>query len=266
MDDEIKSPMSIIDEIPFAEAISARETLCEGEAPEATLKLAASAAKSVDGSMLKILNQLDRKPDCQKGCSYCCHVFVEVTIPEVLAIAHHIGETFTPQEREVLLQSIDAAIKETEGMPREKRYDARVPCPLLRDGSCSVYDVRPLPCRSYHSFDVETCKRDFAQPSARHTVDYNRIAIMVGASVASGMSVALTSERLDGRTIELARGLKVALEGPSLLGTWRSSPHAFDGAVMSHAHPSPSFDRANAKRQKDLYRAITNSPRWKSHS
>ena len=53
-----------------------------------------------------------------------------------------------------------------------------------------MYDVRPLPCRSYHSFDVETCKRDFAQPSARHTVDYNRIAIMVGASVASGMSVA----------------------------------------------------------------------------
>ena len=119
MDDKITSPMSIIDEIPFTEATSARETLREGDATETTLKLAASTAKSVDSSMLKILNQLDRKPDCQKGCSYCCHVFVEVTIPEVLAIAHHIGESFTPQEREVLLQSIDAAIKETKGMPRE---------------------------------------------------------------------------------------------------------------------------------------------------
>ncbi len=264
MDDKSKGPMSLIDSIPFAEAASAREILCEGDAPETTLKLVASAAKSGDNSMLKILNQLDRKPDCQKGCSYCCHVFVEVTIPEVLAVAHYIRENFTRQEHEVVLQSIDAAIKETEGMSREKRYDARVPCPLLRDGSCSVYDARPLPCRSYHSFDVETCKRDFAQPSARDTVDFDRIAIMVGASIASGICVALTSERLDGRTIELARGLKIALEDPSLLSTWRSSPHAFDEAVMSRAHPSPQYDRADAKRRKGLYRAITNNPAWKS--
>jgi uncharacterized protein len=267
MDDAIKkSLISVLDTIPFTEAIAAKEILREADNPETTLKLAAAAAAVTDSSVLKILNQFDRKRDCQEGCSYCCRIVVETTIPEVLAIAQYIRDNFAPRDQEVLLRSIDTAINETKGMSGIERFDARVACPLLKDDCCSVYDVRPVSCRSYHSYDVETCRRDFLEPKARHTVDYNNLAVRVGPLVGIGMNVALNSKRLDGRSVELARGLKIALEDPTLVSTWRSRPHAFDEATMNRAHPDQKFDSASAKRQKDFYRAITNSPQWKAET
>jgi Fe-S-cluster containining protein len=264
MDDRIRKATSILGRLPFVAAVSARDSLRDGQTPESTRKLADGAAQLIDRLTLEILEQFGRKPVCQKGCSYCCHLLVVVTIPEILAIAQHVRENFTLKERETLLRAIDTALAATKGLSRKERMDTRVPCPLLKEGSCSVYDNRPLPCRSYHSFDVEECKRDFEDPAARHTIGYNNLAASVGATAELGISVALDSQRLDGRNLDLIRALKIAMEDPSLLSTWGSRPSAFDAAAMAHAHPDSAFDRKSAKQRKELGRQITNSPAWKS--
>jgi hypothetical protein len=90
------------------------------------------------------------------------------------------------------------------------------------------------------------------------------VALKAGANVEAGLNIALKSQHLDSRGVELARGLKIALEDPSLLHTWRSKPKAFDEAVRIHVHPDREYDRMEAKRKHELYRQATNRPEWSS--
>jgi hypothetical protein len=38
-----------------------------------------------------------------------------------------------------------------------------VPCPMLRDGACSVYASRPIVCRTATSFDASSCERSYGK-------------------------------------------------------------------------------------------------------
>lgn len=63
-------------------------------------------------------------------------------------------------------------------------------CPLLIDGKCAVYEVRPLPCRIYGHFDDMTC------PHGRNVnVDKREILRMVRAN---GKPTRMLHELLEG--------------------------------------------------------------------
>lgn len=69
---------------------------------------------------------------CSKGCSYCCHMDVQITTLEAEYIQVHAGVTLR-----------DAGTITT---------GHRDPCPFLaRGGSCGIYSSRPLMCRLYHA-------------------------------------------------------------------------------------------------------------------
>jgi hypothetical protein len=93
-------------------------------------------------------------------------------------------------------------------------------------------------------------------------VKLNGAALKAGQNVSIGLSVALRSRRLEYRAIELVRGLKIALEDPSLLDTWRSRPGAFADAIEAKVHPNPDRDRAGLRMIDDSYRQVTNHPEW----
>ena len=46
-----------------------------------------------------------------------------------------------------------------EGRRFEDPLNESVPCPLLVEGRCSVYEVRPLICRGYNSTNVDACRK-----------------------------------------------------------------------------------------------------------
>jgi Fe-S-cluster containining protein len=262
--DETKRMIALLDEISCAEAVSARDTLLEGDSPDKTVKLARIAVESASSRILKVLDESDDKPACQKGCSYCCHFMVEASAPEVLAIAQYIRQNFTQEEQEQLMRSIDENINATQGMTRKERFVFRAPCALLKNGACSVYDIRPVMCRAWHSMDVESCKNDFEHPSFQDTVQVNRMAVQAGVGVEAGLAVALTHQRLDSRCIELIRGLKIAMTDASLLSNWRSNPKAFDAAARNDVHPDPENDRNLAWGLNKIYVHVVNSPEWRS--
>jgi len=263
-EDEVREATALLDEIRWAEAATAKEILLEGDAPEKTIKLTTNAVGFAGERVLKVLERQADKLACQKGCFYCCHVMVEVTVPEVLAVAQYIREKFTQEEQEHVMRSIEGGIKATEGMTRKERFVFRVPCPLLKDGACSVYEIRPVTCRAWHSFDVEGCKSDFEHPGSPHIIPINEVALRAGLHVEAGLGIALRSQRLDSRGIEFIRGLKIALEDPSLVSTWRSNPKAFDAAARTRAHPDPEYDRKESKGLNEFYRQATNRPEWSS--
>jgi hypothetical protein len=187
------------------------------------------------------------------------------SVPEVLAVAAYVREKFTDDDRARLMEAIDRVIAATEGMTYVQRHDVRVACPLLKDGACMAYEIRPAACRWWHSFDVDSCRNDFESPASHSPITANMLAILSGHAIHDGHLIALKAERLEHRDLEFVRGLKIALDDPSLISTWRSRPRAFDGALFRTVYPSRSSESDRADKIFTAhYREITNNPAWKA--
>lgn len=115
----------------------------------------------------------ERKPRCKKGCSACCEQLVLLTVGEAVnilrrypavvaeriqalthqaAIAH---QTFDGQHCD---PSTPAGAQALEVIT-ELWWEKRVPCVFLdRDGTCSIYEHRPISCRQHWvASDPELC-------------------------------------------------------------------------------------------------------------
>ena len=90
---------------------------------------------------------------CRAGCSFCCHQNTDVTIPEALLVALQLGDEKDPRRAAIL-----AAADAFRDLDDEARIATGMPCPLLVDKRCSVYDMRPITCRSLTSPDAARCQ------------------------------------------------------------------------------------------------------------
>lgn len=52
----------------------------------------------------------------------------------------------------------------------EDQLKIRVACPFLKDGSCKVYEARPMGCRIYLSSSARSCKQEFDQPGNQKSI------------------------------------------------------------------------------------------------
>lgn len=116
------------------------------------VQLAQSSAPLHDSGrrMVQIIDQVAEKvaptATCRRGCSHCCRQSVIVTEWEAQRIGRAIGRDPAPVSGST--RTIDTAAADFAG----------VPCTFLRDGECTVYDVRPLCCRTHFSLGAaELC-------------------------------------------------------------------------------------------------------------
>ncbi len=98
--------------------------------------------------LVEVLNTADKIFDhagkfaaCARGCGHCCHVSVPITEFE----AHYMGDKLGIKPLEV---------KQSK-RPDLKKFGSDTPCPFLKEGECSIYEVRPLTCRMHMNFDVD---------------------------------------------------------------------------------------------------------------
>jgi Fe-S-cluster containining protein len=95
---------------------------------------------------------------CSAGCTACCYQKVACTIPEAIGIAAWLSG-----RDEVEKQRIRAASRRLHDESAELDDFGRVrtglPCPLLLDEQCSIYEARPLSCRATYSFDRSACEK-----------------------------------------------------------------------------------------------------------
>lgn len=94
---------------------------------------------------------------CKRGCSHCCHVQVLITQDEADVIAKRIGRKarfFTGPSR---------------GREDVKTFDwgYHNPCTFLVEGECSIYENRPLPCRTQYSLDVDALMCELTPPESK---------------------------------------------------------------------------------------------------
>lgn len=94
---------------------------------------------------------------CRNGCAHCCYQAVPISGAEAFQISAFSGRPISALPYKAALH--DPMDTVTRIRANAQRY-ARIPCPFLGpDHECTVYDARPLACRTHHSIadDAEAC-------------------------------------------------------------------------------------------------------------
>jgi len=110
-----------------------------------------------------------KKIPCGRGCSSCCTLTVNATFPEAVAAASELSAV---QEHALTrhverLRQLCSRAGDMKSYLRLHRTEAGL-CPLIaEDGSCGIYNNRPLSCRSLLSTkESHWCRTDFAALTA----------------------------------------------------------------------------------------------------
>jgi Fe-S-cluster containining protein len=183
-----------------------------GDTSPASLARAAEHAHALLDDAGARARSLVFTPACSAGCSYCCHVHVDVSAPEILALAVHLERTRTPPELDALRCRLALRARSVDPLTHEERWAARIPCALLGDdGRCSVYPARPLRCRAFHSCAVDPCRDAFAGRAGAEPVPSPALE-RAHEAVEEGYDRALAAAGISAEVQRLETGLLAALE------------------------------------------------------
>jgi Fe-S-cluster containining protein len=203
-----------------AAANTAYAILRDGKSARSAVQLGKAA---MDSTSTLVGGLLSRAPPgavaCQAGCDHCCHQSVGITAPEALTIQAYLVAKRTPAELDLLLERMRAFSRATRGLSSRERVSPHLPCPLLEDHACSVYEVRPLSCRGMNSLDRGLCEQRLYDPETRTAGFEGRLPghvlvepIRAFHAISAGLQLALAEHfGLDMRPLDLAWALELLL-------------------------------------------------------
>lgn len=172
--------------------------------------------------------------DCQKGCSYCCHYRVEAYTFEIVALYYHIQTQFTPEQKGQSLERLRAAAGRIAPLDPISHFQTNIQCPLLVDGTCSVYPVRPSGCAAFYSRDRSVCEYQHQNPHDLDTVGAGIPQLNVDTQVEKDIAqLGLEWSKRDSRQYELVTSLLALFDNPGLIGRWKKGRTVFNGS----SHP-----------------------------
>jgi len=183
---------------------------------------------------------------CGKGCGFCCHgLKVELTPPEAIAIAEYLRTKSDPEQLPSVGEALQDEADEARALSATDRWLARRACYFLDEanGTCTIWDVRPLGCRSHTSLNASACE---AAHTGKEGPPVPRPKSMEALyELARGaLHVACEDEGLDMRAFELTNAVAVAFHVPNAAERWHAGERVFDRAVI----PSDDSDRAHFER------------------
>lgn len=137
--------------------------LTTGNLFEAIRELYATIDK-LNSSIIAFADKQNLKIACTKGCQWCCHQAVFANSYEIHFLSEYIGRNFSPGEIQKLTMRAKMKQKITSGLNENEVLNYKAPCPLLEDGACSAYNVRPVACRIYLSTSLASCLHFYKYP------------------------------------------------------------------------------------------------------
>jgi hypothetical protein len=141
---------------------------------------------------------------------------VLVSVPELLRILESVMSSGSGDQIARLRERARGYVEQLDGRNFNQLVDDRIPCPLLVDGRCSVYAVRPLVCRGYNSTSADACRVAQSDATARVPIFALLKDVTDGATVGAAQS--LRAAGLNDAMVDLGSALQIALaeEAPAL--------------------------------------------------
>lgn len=173
---------------------------------------------------------------CRAGCDHCCHMRVVATVPEVIALRDFLVETVPARELRELKQRIVAVNERTQGLTDEEWGLGHHPCPVLVQGRCSAYEMRPLDCRAYNSTDAAACA-DAAQDYSEWDVPVDIGLMSKHKSAQAGLLQGLAAAGRRPRLVELTSALRVAFCDATSIERWLEGDDTFKRAELPASDP-----------------------------
>lgn len=233
--------LPLLQQLPDWEAVSsiAGSALANG----GTIASATNAVAGVGDLMDRELPAaFVKKPACQRGCSFCCYVHVDLTILELARAVRLAQERFTPEQLDALKSRAQVSAEGARGKT-VLSYPVQ-PCAFLVDGECSVYDARPLACRAEHALDVEPCRQ--AYETGEDVPGERDMGVSARASVMrAALEATLKTAGFASHSYELQQALSLALNKPGAIEQWTRGKDMF-AAARTGAGLLPSLMRSFA--------------------
>jgi Fe-S-cluster containining protein len=170
-------------------------------------------------------------PQCAETCTACCYQKVACTIPEAFGIAAFLGE----RGREALDRAAEAAERlhgETASLDDFGRVKTRLPCPLLVDQRCSVYELRPISCRAVYSADRSACENFYFNFAFDTRIPHYDLMIEAHGQMLLGYGRALEQLGLDGGIVELGSALAIILRQTDTIDRYLAGERVFEAAKL----------------------------------
>jgi Fe-S-cluster containining protein len=191
-------------------------------------------------------------PVCAAGCGWCCHTDVLVSPPELLHIARHLRATRTKEELDLLHAKLrELAARTTETLEGDWKR-AKIPCPFL-DGatsSCTIYDVRPGPCRAYNSLSLPKCLELYDTGADGVEIPCNGVQQKSILAVGIGLAAACRAHDLEWEGVSLTAGLAAILDQEDAASRWLAGERPFERAHNKMSRNSGVY------RQRDIDTAL----------
>ena len=181
--------------------------------------------------------QSGRSIDCCSGCNYCCYLKVDAKAPEIFAIVAYMRRMFTREQIEIALDKARVNATTIAPLSAQEHLAANIACPLLVEGKCSVYDVRPFACRSFHAQQVQTCKYSYDNPQDLESMGSEIPEVKLALTYfSSANTAAFQHEGYDSRPYDLNSGLLQAFSNPKSEKRWRKKTTAFPQSAVAKTY------------------------------
>lgn len=207
-------------------------SLREGRTPLALIEIADRAGTRADRATQQA-NELVPPPRlaCKEGCTWCCHLPVGAGIPELVRIVSYLRGALSPAEFGGVQQRIVTSDERKKTLTPAKRRRLVEPCPLLEEGRCLVYPVRPLTCRGFNSQDATACER-FLTERGDVSVPVYQSQMRLNTFALDGVRAGLAEAGMKSERVELTAGLRIVLEKESAVENWLAGAPIFASARL----------------------------------
>jgi Fe-S-cluster containining protein len=163
---------------------------------------------------------------CATGCAFCCHLKVEITAFEAVALWAELVADGKAAQRQTAVTNAPRLGR----MTTEARRAARDPCALLVDNKCSVYETRPYVCRGMFSTSAQDCERVLMAPAGAALPSIRSPAVprALSSVFAAGANAALADQGLQCDLIELTSAFATLTNRQSAVADWLAGKRVFE--------------------------------------
>ncbi len=172
-----------------------------------------AAIEGVNESLLELARRQNIQVDCKKGCHWCCHQAVYANSYELHYLSEQLKSKFTDEEFSSVVSLAEKKNAITSKLTTNEVLKFKSPCPLLKEGSCSIYAARPMACRIYLSTQLDSCLEFYHHPDNEDNfpalIDF---PLRAGRMMNEGFRAALKGFGIETSEFRLEEGLCIVLK------------------------------------------------------